>query len=224
MRPPASCSVAAGSARAASTTPASGRSMSVRIVGPVGIGCVTLIENLASLQLVVAVLRAGLAEADAAAHRFADRVFGGLDVLRGGEHLVLLLLRDHHDAVGVAAHQVARAHAHVADVHRDLRRLDLHAVLAGAHPGIAAEDGVAQLQAQGDVAVDAVDDRAGDALAVRHLGQDVAPHGDVVASAVVEHDHAARRHVVDVVAHRAGRRAGWAVLESPGAAGHAELG
>ena len=104
----------------------------------------------------------------------------------------------------------------------DVGRLDLHPVLAGAHPVVLAEHRVADARAQRHVAAHAVDHGAGDAAAVRDLGQDVAPDGGVVAPAVVEHDHAAGRHVVDVVAHGAGRVGRRAVEQRPGAAGHAE--
>ena len=64
--------------------------------------------------------------------------------------------------------------------------------------------GVAQLQAQRYIAIDAIDHGARDAFAVGNFGQDVTPHRGVVAPAVVEHDDTAGVHIVDVITHGAG--------------------
>ncbi len=134
-----------------------------------------------------------------------------------------MLLGDHDHAVGIALQDVARLDPRAADIDRHVEALDLHAVLARAHPALAAVDRVLQRQAQVLVAVDAVDHGAGDAAAVGDLGQDVAPHGGVFTPAIVQHDHAARGHVVDEVAHGAGGIGGGAVQDGEGAAGHAEV-
>src|SRR5437868_3844546 len=113
-------------------------------------------------------------------------------------------LGDDDHAIRIATDQVAGAHAHVADVHGHAGGLHLHAILAGPHPAVPGVNRVAELEGQGRVAVDSVDQGAGNSLDVRDLGEDVAPHGRVLAPAVVQHDHAAGRNVVDVIAHRAG--------------------
>jgi hypothetical protein len=92
-------------------------------------------------------------------------------------------------------------------------------------PAAAAVDRVIEFAAQGNVAVDAVNHGAGQLALVRHLGEDVAPGGHVVVATVVDHDHAARLDIVDVVAHMPF----FAVARRPvqhrvGMTGHAELG
>ena len=87
---------------------------------------------------------------------------------------------------------------------------------------VAAEDGIAEFAAQGCVAADAIDQRAGDLPAVGHLGHDVAPHGHRVAAAVVEHDDGTGRDVVNEVADGARRVRGRTVQDREGAPGHAE--
>ena len=54
----------------------------------------------------------------------------------------------------------------------------------------------------------AVDDGACNAASMRDHREDVAPHRGILASAVVDDDHAAFGHVVNVVANRAGRNTG----------------
>ena len=72
------------------------------------------------------------------------------------------------------------------------------------------------------VAARAIDHRAGDAALVRDPRQDVAPHGRILAAAVVQHHHAPRPHIVDVVTNRAGGIARGAIQDREGAAGQAE--
>ena len=74
------------------------------------------------------------------------------------------------------------------------------------------------------VAARAVDHRAGNAALVGDPGEDVAPHGRILAAAVVQHHHAARQHIVDVIADRAGRVARGTVENRERAAGQPEAG
>src|SRR5690606_6445694 len=140
------------------------------------------------------------------------------------QHFLLARLRNADDAVGVTADEVPRLHARVADVHRYLLGIHLHAVLAGAHGIAAAVDGIAQLQAEMHVAAGAVDDGAGQALPVGEKGEDVAPDGGILAPAVVDHHHRALAELVDEVAHRA-RLLGVerAIENGVGAAGQTEV-
>ena len=160
----------------------------------------------------------GLALVDGGADLLLDRV----DLLGGRQDGLLVRLRNHHDAVGIAAQQVPGMDARVADVDDRVDRLHLHAVLPRAHRVAAAEDRILQLAREVRVAAGAVDHRAGDAPPVSHPGQDVAPHRRVLAAAVVEHDHAPRLDIVDVVADSPGRLAGGPVQNRERTTGHAE--
>ena len=68
------------------------------------------------------------------------------------------------------------------------------------------------------VAAGAIDHRAGDAAAVSHGGEDVAPDRGVFAAAVIEDNDGVRFEVVDVIAHRAGRRGGRPIQDRESAA------
>ncbi len=131
-------------------------------------------------------------------------------------------LGHHQQAVRVPAQDVAGSHPRPADLDHAVGPLDLHPILAGAHPVAAAEHRIVQRAAQGHVAADAVYHRAGDAAAMGDLGQDVAPDGGVQPPAVVDRHHRARRHVVDVVPHRPRRIGRGAADHGEGAAGHLE--
>src|ERR1044072_8848668 len=87
---------------------------------------------------------------------------------------------------GVAAEQVARLAARLADVDRSADRFDLHAILPRPHRVAAAEDRVAELAGEVGVAARAVDHRAGDRALMGDPGQDVAPHRGGLAAAVAE--------------------------------------
>src|SRR5438034_6469390 len=104
-------------------------------------------------------------------------------------------LGDDDHAICIATDQVAGAHTHVADVHRHAGGLHLHAILTGPHPAVPGVNRVAEFERQGRVAVDSVDQGPGNSLEACDLGEDVAPHGRVLAPAVVQHDHAAGRNL-----------------------------
>src|SRR3546814_7513033 len=69
---------------------------------------------------------------------------------------------DHHHPVRIAAHQIARRDPRAADIDDAFHPLDLHAILAGAHPVILAEHRIAECPAEMHVAVDAIDHGPGD--------------------------------------------------------------
>src|SRR5690606_6884961 len=94
--------------------------------------------------------------------------------------------------------------ARLTDRDRHLLGIDLHAILAGAHRVAPAVDRILELEAEVRIAVRSVDDGPGEPLAMRDRGQNVAPDGRVLPSAVVEHDDGARLEVVDVVADGTG--------------------
>ncbi len=79
-------------------------------------------------------------------------------------------------------------------------------ILTGAHGVAPREDGVADFEAAARVTTHAIDHGTGEPVAVADGGQDVAPHGGVAASAVVDDDHLACAHIVDVVADGAAGR------------------
>ena len=85
---------------------------------------------------------ARLGDSRAVQDRGEDGVLAGGDL--GGEvgHLSEAVPGDHHHAVVVADHDVARADLGVAERDGDLGAGDLDAVLAGAHERAFAEDGV----------------------------------------------------------------------------------
>src|SRR5690606_34964286 len=94
----------------------------------------------------------------------------------------------------------------------------------GAHGIAAAVNRIAEAEAEMDVAAGAVDDGAGQALSVGEEGEDVAPHGGVLATAVVDDNHGARLQPVNEVADGAGVLGiQWTVEDGIGAAGEAEI-
>ena len=108
---------------------------------------------------------------------------------RAFQNLVAPVVRDDHDAVVVADHQIARLHRDRADDDRHLHRLDLDAVLAGAHEAAARDERIAQLEARSDVTAHAVDDRAGDPRSRLIDGrEDAAPDGAIRAAGVLDAD------------------------------------
>jgi hypothetical protein len=99
----------------------------------------------------------------------------------------------------------------------------LDAILAGAHPGCAAEDWVVEFQAKRHVAVDAINQRAGDTAAMCDLREYVAPDSGIFTAAVVEHDDAAGWYVVDEIAYRSSRLTGWSIKNRERSSSHAKL-
>src|SRR5688500_2516721 len=174
------------------------------------------------LQLVISEELARLGERLAVVDGRADLLLDGVDLFGGGKHRLFVRARDDEHPVRVAAQQIAWGDARVANRHRAIHRLDLHAVLAGAHGVAAAVDRIAKLAREVRVAAGAVDDRSGHAATIRDPGQDVAPHGGVRAPAVIEHHHVARLDIVDVIADGAGRIPRGAVEDRERAARHAE--
>ena len=138
----------------------------------------------------------GLGDASASENVLEDGLLALGDHRADLRHLVGDLVRDRDHAVGIAEEQVAWAHLDAADRDRPVDVGDLHPVLAGAHEPAPAVDRVRQAEGPLDVAADAVDDRARHTALVGHGGEDVAPDRAVNPAAVVEHDDAARRHVV----------------------------
>ncbi len=74
-----------------------------------------------------------LAQAHAQTYGGTDGVFRGLDGLGHVQYPGLVLLGNHYDTIGVAAHEIARRNADPADIDRNLGRFYLNPVLAGAH-------------------------------------------------------------------------------------------
>src|SRR5690348_17167802 len=114
-------------------------------------------------------------------------------------------------------------HTGIADVDRHICAFHLHAVFAGAHGIAAAVDGITEFERKSGVAAGAVDDGAGHTAARGHPGEDIAPNGGILASAVIENHHSAGRDLVNVIADRARRLAGGTVEDRIGAAGEPEL-
>src|SRR5580658_5303942 len=144
-----------------------------------------------------------LIEPQTVSGRLADVCFRGSDLFGRGQHGLLVLTRDHDHAVGVAAQDVSGLHARSADRNIDVDAFDLHAVLARAHPTPTAIDGVAERLAQRHITIDAIDYCAGKSASVGDLGEDVAPDGEVLAAAEIEHDDSADRYIIDIVTDRA---------------------
>ena len=146
-----------------------------------------------------------------------------VDPLGHIENFVLARLWNGHDAVAVAHQQVALADSRLADRYGYPLGIDLNAVLARAHGVTAAEHRIAQFEAKVNVTARAVDHRAGEAVLVGEVRHDVAPHGGIFASAVVEYQYRARREIVNEIAHIARVRGiHGAIQHRVGAARHPE--
>src|SRR5262249_21469348 len=153
------------------------------------------------LELEVAVAFTGLVQAAALLDLGADALLGLGGLAGGRQHLGQAAGRDHHEPVAVAYDQVPRLDTHLAQRDRHLVAVRPNAVPARPHGDAAAEDRIAKLEAAGGVAADPMDHCAGKAPAMGDDRQDVTPDGGVRPAAVVQHDYAAHRHVVYVVAH-----------------------
>jgi hypothetical protein len=146
------------------------------------------------------------------------------DFFSNDKHLLCVLCRQYDDTVGIPTQQISRLDADIADVDGSPNGHYLNAVFAGSHPVSAAVNRIAEFTAQGNVTIDAVDHGAGERTPMGDFGQDVAPHRGIFAPFVVQGDHAARRDIIDVIAHRARRHRGGAVEQRECAAGHLEIG
>src|SRR5215470_12763700 len=160
-----------------------------------------LAGQITRLELEVAVALTGLVQAAALLDLAAYPLLGLGDLAGGGQHVGQAAGRDHYHSVAVADDHVPGLHAHLAQRDRHLVAVRPHAVFARPHEDAAAEDRIAELEAAGGVAANPMDHRAGKAPAMGDDRQDVTPDGCVRPAAVVQHDYAAHRHVVYVVAH-----------------------
>src|SRR5215470_14414553 len=159
------------------------------------------------LELEVAVALTGLVQAAALLDLTAYPLLRCGDLAGGGQHVGQAAGRDHHHPVAVADDHVSGLDAHLAQRDGHLVAVRPHAVFARPHEDAAAEDRIAELEAAGGVAANPMDHRAGKAPAMGDDRQDVTPDGGVEPAAVVQHNDAAGRHLVYVVAH-AGSGAG----------------
>src|SRR5205807_9713671 len=117
----------------------------------------SLVGSGSALELEVPVTLAGLVEPAALLDLLADPLLRLGDLLGDTQDLVLPSRRNDQDAVRVAHQHVAGLDPHLAQRHRDVGAVGLHAILARAHVDAAAEDRVAELQASRRVAADTVD-------------------------------------------------------------------
>src|SRR5512146_104780 len=106
--------------------------------------------------------------------------------------------RDH--SVRVASQDVALVDPGVADVHWPAHGLHLDTILAGAHGITAAVDGIPEFTGKMSVTACPVDHRTGHSAASGDPGQNIAPYGRIFAPAIIQHDHAPGRNVLDVIA------------------------
>ena len=161
-------------------------------------------------------------EALSGADALADGFFFGENVLGSSENFGFVLARNHDDAIRIAAQNVSRSDARVADIDDHIGAFELHAIFSRTHGIAAAEDGIAELEAESRIAASAIDHRAGDAAAMGDLGEDIAPDGGVFASAIINRDDRAGRDVVNEVADGASRLADRTVQQREGASGEAK--
>jgi hypothetical protein len=152
-----------------------------------------------------------------------NRLLGLVNLFGDRENPLLMRPWKDHHAVGIAHEQVASGHPRLSDRYGYIEGLDLDTILAGAHPMPAREDRIPQGPAQMNVTADAVDHSTSQAAPMRDLGQNVAPHGDVLATTVIEYYHFTLTDIIDVVADRANRDAWRAIKKGPRTPYEAEL-
>jgi len=101
---------------------------------------------LSALQLVVALLPTGDVKARTGFDRLTDPCFGCRYTFGHLENLVLAILRDHDNTVGITAQKISGTDARITDIDHNLARLHLDAILTGAHRVAATEDRVTKLK------------------------------------------------------------------------------
>jgi hypothetical protein len=175
------------------------------------------------LERVVPVTLPSLIQSRAATSELANRILGTGYRFGCIENVILMEGRQNDHAVGISSHQISRSHSDVPNGYRNLSRLELHPVLTRSHPVTAGKNRIPELTTQGDVATDPIYHRARQASSVRNLGEDIAPHRDILAPAVIENENRTGSNIIDIVPNSPRRLRGWAVQESEGAPRHAKL-
>ena len=171
----------------------------------------------------MAVGRSRLMETRSAPGKFTNGTLGvGYGVGRI-QHRIFMECRYHDDTVRISPHKIAWKNTHPANGYGHLQAVDLHAVLSRSHPMRACKNRVAILAAKRDIAADAIDHRPTQLPTKGDLCENIAPHGAILPATIVQHQDHPGRHIVDVVAHRAGRLGGRLVSDRECATGQLEV-
>src|SRR5271157_5296593 len=172
---------------------------------------------LSALQFVVSQFLTRLPKTHPFIEHSEDFLFNLVDLHGCLQHLFGPVVRDDHDAGIVTNKDIIGPNEDLAHGNRNIDRIQLNPVFACHRDMPPRKYRILRLENSRHVATNAVNDRTRNAPFSRIYGHNVAPHGAVGSSAIIENDDLALLHVVEEIAHGPLLHAARAIADGKGA-------